>query len=196
MNQGPLACEPASRGYVHTTQFALSANSVPQGRNAVNSGNLWVERLLKIRNKPTVSYRTLLVTGFQFPPPPPKFHRKFGPFSRNPPRGIRYRKGDGAHRRSFNCRESRTSLGMQNQGGGATPQFVLPAPMNNKVESRPSHEASRWNIQKMTDEIGSPRGGGVSYGCQASSVNVGDAATHPASPPTGRFPRIDPARFG
>ena len=70
------------------------------------------------------------------------------------------------------------------------------SPSITKAESRPSCEAARWNMQKMADEIGSPRGGGVSSGCQVSSVNVGDAATHPASPPTGRFPRIDPARFG
>src|SRR5216683_1980328 len=64
--------------------------TVPEGQLAVNHGILRYTLRRKLLENATFSYRVLPGPGFQFPPPPPKFHRKFGPFSRGPlrrPRG-------------------------------------------------------------------------------------------------------------
>jgi len=56
----------------------------PRGTTCSNPSILGDPQIRKTSAESTFSYRTLLVTGFQFPPPPPKFSRKFGPFSQNP----------------------------------------------------------------------------------------------------------------
>src|SRR5271166_2204373 len=57
--------------------------TVPQGRYEVSNGSLRDEPSREVYGKSTVSYRVHCERDFQFPPPPPKFSRKFGHFFRN-----------------------------------------------------------------------------------------------------------------